>query len=207
MSRVPDIQQPADLSSWMREIEQRLRAVESAPKMQNSSVTNGSTSVLDATGAVRTRFGLLSDGTYGLEVQNPTGSLVNISNTVFPKSALQSGTQNISNTSWALLPSGPSVTATIGASGLAMVTVCADIGLNVTNQTAYVGFYNATSGYKVSGWLSVSSSSGNALVAGTSGKSILVSGLPAGSQTFAAAGFVSTSNANYSDPTIIVQPF
>lgn len=188
----------------MREIEQRLRIIENAPKLQNSSVTNGTTTVLDGSGVTRTRFGLLSDGSYGLEVMNPSGQLVNLANSVFPVTATWTPTQNVTATTPTALPNGPSVSITVGPSGRAMVQCTADIGLNTTGQTAYIGFTNATTGNQLSGWLSVSAT---VLIAGTAGRPIYLSGLPQGTNTFTATAYVSTGNANFSAATIVAIPY
>jgi hypothetical protein len=203
---LPDIPQPENLSTYIRDLERRIRLLETAPRLQNSSVANGTTTVVDGSGVVKTQFGLLSDETYGLAVVNPSGNLVNVNNTLFPKYGFTYATQNVTATTATALPSGPSVTATIGASGLALVSVFADIGLNQANQTGYIGFINSTTGFIANGWLSITSASA-VYPAATSGKSYMASGLPTGSQTFQTAAYVSTGNVNFSAVTIIVQPF
>jgi hypothetical protein len=198
---MPDIPLPEDLSTYIRSMESRIRALETAPRLQNSSVVDGVTTVNDATGVVRTQFGLLSDGTYGLAVRNPAGFLVNVNQTLFPQIVSYVPTQNISFTSYGLLPSGPTLTVTIGESGRAFVSVYADVGLNAV-QGAVVGFRVNGLNYPT-GFLSTSGT----LIAASVGKTLLVTGLPAGSNTFSVVGFVTTSNANFSNTNLIVQPF
>ena len=114
-------------------------------------------------------------------------------------------TQNITNTSWAVLPNGPSVTVNIGPSRLAYVTVVSDMGLNQANQTGYLGFYTG-SDYFPTGWMSITSSAGVVFTAGTVGVTRLAYNLPVGPVTFTAAAFVSTGNVNFSNTDITVQP-
>jgi hypothetical protein len=200
---MPDIPLPEDLSTYIRGMESRIRALETAPRLQNSSVVDGVTTVNDATGVVRTQFGLLSDGTYGLAVRNPTGSLVNVNNTLFPVIGSYGPTQNVTATAWTLLPSGPSVSATIGESGRALVTVTCDLGLAVTGMTAYLGF-NCPTGNFLSGWLSVSST---VLIAGSVGRPVMVTGLTPGVRTFSAIAYVTSGTGQFSQTALIVQPF
>lgn len=150
-----EIPLPEDFSSVIREIEHRLRALETRPTL--------------------------------------------------PARAVYASTQNITNTSWATLLAGPSVTATIGPSQMAVVTVVCDMGLNQTNQTGYLGFYDGTT-FRFAGWMSITSATSDAFTAGTIGVPRLVTGLPTGQVTFYAAGFVSTGNVNYSNVEITVQP-
>lgn len=113
-------------------------------------------------------------------------------------------TQNISNTSWATLPNGPSITVNIGPTRSAYVTVVSDIGLNQANQTGYLGFYDGATWWKT-GWMSITSPSAT-FTAATVGVTRLAYDLPVGPVTFTVAGFVSTGNVNYSNTDITVQP-
>lgn len=121
-----------------------------------------------------------------------------------PLRASYAPTQNITNTSWATLLGGPSVTVTIGPSQMAIVTVVCDMGLNQANQTGYLGYYDGTD-FRASGWMSISAPDAT-YTAGTIGVPRLATGLPTGQVTFYAAGYVSTGNVNYSNVDIIVQP-
>ena len=113
-------------------------------------------------------------------------------------------TQNITNTSWAVLPNGPSLTVNIGPSRLAYVTVVSDMGLNQANQTGYLGFYTG-SDFFPTGWMSITSGI-STFTAGTVGVTRLAYNLPVGPVTFTVAGFVSTGNVNFSNTDITVQP-
>ena len=200
---MPDVALPLDLGSTIAELERRIRALETAPRLQNSSVVDGVTTVNDATGVVKTQFGLLSDGTYGLAVRNPTGSLVNVNNTLFPVIERHGPTQNVTATSFQLLPSGPSVNATIGESGRALVTASCDLGLANTGMTANLGFRVAGVDRR-SGWLSVSAS---VLIAGSVGRPVLVTGLTPGVTTFSCVAYVTSGTGQFSNTAIVVQPF
>jgi hypothetical protein len=203
---MPDIPLPEDLSTYIRSMESRIRALETAPRLQNSSVVDGVTTVNDATGVVKTQFGLLSDGTYGLAVRNPTGSLVNVNNTLFPVIGSYAPTQNVTATSWTLLPSGPSVNATIGESGRALVTATCDLGLLNSNSTARLGFRIGGTNYR-SGFVSVSDPAALILIASSIGRPVLVTGLTPGVTTFACVAEMSSGTGQFSNTTIVVQPF
>lgn len=122
-----------------------------------------------------------------------------------PVRASWSPTQNQSNLSWATLPNGPSVTALIGPSRQAFVTVVCDMGLNQANQTGYLGWTVDGVNFFNSAWLSITSSSVT-YPAATVGSTRLATNLPSGSVTFTAASLVSTGNVNYSNVDIVVQP-
>lgn len=203
---MPDIPLPEDLSTYIRSMESRIRALETAPRLQNSSVVDGVTTVNDATGVVRTQFGLLSDGTYGLAVRNPTGSLVNVNNTLFPVIGSYAPTQNVTTTTLQLLPSGPSVSATIGESGRALVTATSDVGMLNSNVTCILGFrYN---GIDVgSGFVSVTDPAALIRIASSVGRPVLVTGITPGVTTFACVARVSSGTGQFTNTTIVVQPF
>jgi len=205
---MPDIPLPEDLSTYIRGMESRIRALETAPRLQNSSVVDGVTTVNDTSGVVRTQFGLLSDGTYGLAVRTPApgNALVNVNNTLFPVIASSGPTQNVTTTSFQLLPSGPTVNATIGESGRALVTASSDVGLLNSNSTAYVGF-RVNGVDRGSGFVSVSDLSAIVLIASSVGRAVLVTGLPPGTNTFACIARMSSGTGQFSNTTLIVQPF
>lgn len=205
---MPDIPLPEDLSTYIRSMESRIRALETAPRLQNSSVVDGVTTVNDTAGVVRTQFGLLSDGTYGLAVRTPApaNALVNVNNTLFPVIASHAPTQNVTATSWTLLPSGPSVNATIGESGRALVTASCDLGLLNSNSTARLGFRIDGTNYR-SGFVSVSDLNVQVLIASSIGRPVLVTGLTPGVTTFAVVAEMSSGTGQYTNTTIVVQPF
>ena len=200
---MPDVPKPEDLGTYVADLERRIKILESAPKLQDSSVTNGTLTVKDASAVIKTQFGFLSDGTYGLAVRTPGDALVNVNNTLFPVIASSSPTQNVTTTSFQLLPSGPSVNATIGESGRALVTATSDVGLANTAMTAYLGFRVAGAD-RGSGFLSVSST---VTVAASLGRPVLVTGLAAGVTTFACIARVTSGTGQFSNTTLIVQPF
>lgn len=115
-------------------------------------------------------------------------------------------TQTRTNTgSSQAFPNGPSVTATIGPSRQALVTINADIGLNVVNQTGLLSVSDGSTWWPA-GWLSVSSSNSDTIIAGRVGSTILTYNLNPGDVTFTAGGYVSTGSVNYSNIELSVQP-
>ena len=110
-----------------------------------------------------------------------------------------------SNTSWQVF-TGYEVTATIGPSRQALVTVSCDMGLNQPNQTGYLGFYDGVN-FRFSAWMSITSGVGTVYTAGTIGIPRLSSNLPTGDVTFTVAGFVSAGSVNYTNVSIVVQPY
>ena len=203
---MPDVPKPEDLGTYVADLERRIKILESAPTLQNSSVTNGTLTVKDASNIVKTQFGFLSDGTYGLAVRNPSGNLVNVNNTLFPVVGNYSPTQNVTTTSFQPLPSGPSVSATIGESGRALVTASSDVGLLNSNTTAYLAFRVAGTD-RGSGFVSVSDPYVLVLIASSVGRPVLVTGLSPGTTTFTCTARVTGGTGQFSNTTIIVQPF
>jgi hypothetical protein len=61
---------PDTIGTHLDDIWRRLRALETAPQANNTTVSGGSFTVLDVTGAERVRLGTLADGTIGIEVKD-----------------------------------------------------------------------------------------------------------------------------------------
>lgn len=68
MSRPP---KPDTLPQNVADIEQRVRTLETAPRLQNSSVKDATIPFYDAGGNLRLRVGKLSEDSYGVEAINP----------------------------------------------------------------------------------------------------------------------------------------
>ncbi|CAB5217937.1 hypothetical protein UFOVP209_32 [uncultured Caudovirales phage] len=66
---MPDIPQPENLSTYIRDLERRIRLLETAPRLANASVS-------DDAGVVRTLTGKLPSGDYGFEIHNSSGATV-----------------------------------------------------------------------------------------------------------------------------------
>jgi|SRR5579875_416351 len=86
--------------------------------------------IQSSSGAVRAQLGLLANGDYGLQVVNTDGSSQEILPTISAFAAAQIST---TSTSWVSLAGSPSLTATLGASGNAVVTVGAQIANGSTS--------------------------------------------------------------------------
>lgn len=61
--------EPPDITDRILRIEARLQSLEANPRAGNTTIDTGALQIKDATGSVRLRVGLLSDGSYGIEVK------------------------------------------------------------------------------------------------------------------------------------------
>ena len=199
-----DVQLPENFGTWANEIERRLRAVETAPKLQNSSITNGTTTVLDSTGAVRTQFGLLQDGTYGIGVINNSGQLVSLGAYVFgAQYDYVDPTFNTSSTTPVdASPPGPTVTITTGQTGRVLINASAYIGLNVTSQTGSVFLF--ANGSQVAQILAVSNA--NSAIAANISSARIFTFAANSSVTLSLRYAASTNNVNFSGRVLYAQP-
>jgi len=62
-------EEPQDLVDRVLALERRLTTLENNPQTGNTTIDTGTLKIKDATGSVRVQIGLLSDGTYGIEVK------------------------------------------------------------------------------------------------------------------------------------------
>lgn len=62
---MPDIPKPEDLSTYIADLERRVRLLETAPRLKSSSNS-------DANNVTRTLIGQFSDGDFGFEIRNST---------------------------------------------------------------------------------------------------------------------------------------
>lgn len=106
---------PQDIGSLLADIDRRLRALEVAPRMPFSSVTGGAFVVRDDFGVIRARFGKLSDGTYGIEVDNAAGTPLSIGASLFGIAVAKR--PNITTLTGSFQDLGLTLSATAGASG------------------------------------------------------------------------------------------
>jgi hypothetical protein len=119
---------------------------------------------------------------------------------IAPAAATVAGQQQTNQTSYTTLPGGPSVSATIGASGTAMVTITGAISPTAGN-TAFIGL--SIDGGNASDTQSLAADT-NFLQASAT---YVITGLSQGSHTFAARYRVSGGgNAQFSNRGIIVVP-
>lgn len=66
-------QHQQDLQLILRDIEERLQALETAQRAGYTSIGNGALVILDASGTPVARLGTLSVGGYGIEVDSGSG--------------------------------------------------------------------------------------------------------------------------------------
>lgn len=103
--------------------------------------------VLDASGNVKNRMGELTDGSYGIESENEDGDLVSLETLAFGIRSSGAPFQ-VTITSGGIGPpfqaapdgQGPQVTVTIGSSGKAIVFLSAELETDETAQRAYMSF-------------------------------------------------------------------
>src|SRR5438270_14100438 len=70
---------PTTLGSTLDEIDRRLRALETAPSLNNSSIKDGALKILDAASARRAQLGKQPDGSYGIGVFDADGNTIRLS--------------------------------------------------------------------------------------------------------------------------------
>lgn len=175
----------------------------------NLGTTPGQLTIRDTKGNIVAEVGLLDDGTYGIAVvQN--GVLVALSQIAFgPATAGVTAFESTSSTSYTNLTTpGPAVTAVIGPSGKAIVTVSTTI-IGTAPNTAAASF-------GVSGASSVAASDANAVLVQVPGaapftfsgsRTKLLTGLTPGSNTFTMQYRVSAGSATFGNREIVVQPY
>lgn len=163
--------------------------------------------IFDASGASRVDLGQLSNGDYALQVTDAGGQV----NEILPVYSVYAATGGaVTSTSWTSLGAGIEVSAEIGASGKAFVTASVNIGLSNTNLTGNAGVVidGNTGAIYCPMWNSISSTSGAPDTAVSASLGQLVTGLTAGSHTFAMYGNTSVSGegVNFNEMAIHVQP-
>lgn len=174
---------PDNLVNQIVDLERRIAALERTPQLTQTSIKDGTLTVLDAAGVVRVKIG--KDGTdYGVKVYDAAGANpVSLAQLGFGQAYAEvSPEESSTSTSFVdLATPGPSVTVTVGPSGRAIVLGGAYMTSTVTNQTVVTGlkvdtnapFDLADLGNNTAGSIAGDHSSG-----------VLISGLSAGSHTF-----------------------
>lgn len=123
------------------DLERRLTAMERTRWLQHASVKDGAFKVFDDNENERARLGLLSDGSFGLEIFDAAGKSVLAETLGFGPGgdfiATQEGTS--SSTYGDLATTGPDVDIDVGSSGRLIVLVGARIipGENATGHMSY----------------------------------------------------------------------
>jgi hypothetical protein len=64
---------PASLAVWQKEIERRVAVLETASRLYNSAIREGTLRIQDASGNPMVTLGKLDDGSYGIHIQNSNG--------------------------------------------------------------------------------------------------------------------------------------
>lgn len=138
--------EPGDLVSRILDLERRLSRVERTPNLGNASIDKGTLRVKDESGIVRVELGLLSDGSYGLNVKETAEEegfhQVPFVYTDFVTSAL--GDTCSSATYGDLATPGPSKTVPIRSTGKILIIASAQIqaGLNTAASTTFDGRFD-----------------------------------------------------------------
>jgi hypothetical protein len=131
---------------------------------ENADGTN-SLEVFDTSGNLRTALGQLASGDYGLAVTDPHG----VTNEVFPVSSKYvNGPLATSSTTPFAITGSPSVTAYLGASGDALVTVCCLMNTGITSTLGEVDLWVDGSSYGSALFMGYPSSAGSAVEASCS---------------------------------------
>jgi len=164
------------------------------------------TLVSDDSGNVRLQLGTLPDGDFGLAYFTPGTSIYQ---TLWPLvSDYADATISTESTSWTALAGSPTVTAVLGASGDAMVTVSAFIGMGVADSTCSIGL--AVDGGSPEQWVALSSAS-TVGVNATTVRQLSKSGIGAltkGPHTFTLQYMTTdgSADANFSAQCLVVEP-
>lgn len=174
---------PKDLIDRIVDLERRLVALERTPQLTQTSIKEGTLTVLDAAGIVRVKIG--KDGTdYGVKVYDAAGANpVSLAQLGFGQAYAEVVAEqaSTSTTFVDLATPGPSVTVDIGPSGRAIVLGGAYMTSTVTNQTVVTGLkVDAAAPFDIADLGNNTAGS----IAGDHSSGTLISGLAAGPHTF-----------------------
>lgn len=129
------VTRPDTMATIINEISNRVLSLETNIGLNNSAINGGALSVYDSAGVLRAQLGLLPNGDYGLYIKDSAGN----TEEVLPLVSVYAGvTLSTTSTTYVALTGSPSVTAVIGASGNAKVTVSAYVTAG-SNATSLVG--------------------------------------------------------------------
>lgn len=134
---------PKDLLDKIADLTRRLENLERSPQMTLTSIKDGALTILDAAGIVRAQLGKQADGTYDIASFNAAGANpVALSTLAFGSNyaEIDLPEETTTSTTWTDLATvGPTVNATVGALGKAIVLAGAYMTSTVTNQTVVTG--------------------------------------------------------------------
>ncbi len=117
---------PPDINEAILRLERRVQALESNPRAGNTTIDTGTLKVKDATGSVRMNIGLLSDGSYGIEVKEDGQDNFHQVPYVFTQQVFTTETCS-SSTFGDLATPGPSVTVPIRSSKRILILATAQM--------------------------------------------------------------------------------
>lgn len=137
--------QPDTIGTMLHDLDRRLRALETSPRLTSASIKDGTLTVRDADDDVRLRIGRLPDGSYGMEQLNDDGdAAVNISTLAFgmrSQQVLDAVTKDDSSPSFDDLAGspGPEVEVEVGTAGRMLVLLNCSLSA-LAGQQALMGF-------------------------------------------------------------------
>lgn len=125
------------LAEKIRSLEADIAELKGARSAGFSNIAQGALTITDENGVVRTRVGLLSNGDYGVEVDNPAGVPISVGGSLFGLQAFQAA-GFVPLTALATQDVGPSQVVSVPASDRLLVVMFAILSAqtNATNTAA-----------------------------------------------------------------------
>lgn len=191
------------------------------------ALQNGAITIVDSSNQTRAVFGQLNDGTYGLEIFDSNGNVeaklgqLSISPAIYGLGVLPDGGTQLqqvggflnvvvgsvtgaTNTTYQAFGSPNSVTAVIGPSGQAVVTVQCNITTSGTNVEGFVGVKVDSNPF---GTFLLASAGAAGGVNVQAAASFVQTGIPAGTHTWTLGyNTANPGTVNFFNPTLTVQP-